>query len=60
MHDIGKESVRAMIHDIPFRVLFVGFATVTDWLCPELNETVVELTVSPIEPLLESDNHLAK
>ena len=41
-----------MKSDIPFGMLFVRFATVTYRLCSKLDETVIELTVCPVESSL--------
>jgi hypothetical protein len=38
--------------NVPFWMLFVRLATITDGLCPKLDKAVVEFTVRPVVPCI--------
>jgi hypothetical protein len=35
--------------DIPLRLLLITLATIANWLCSKLDQTIVELAVCPVE-----------
>lgn len=40
--------------DLPFWMLLVRFASVVHWLCPELDETIVQFPMCPVELWIRS------
>jgi hypothetical protein len=46
---MGWEDQASTIFDIPFRMLLVRFSSIADGMCTELNKTVVQFPMCPIE-----------